>query len=68
MDGTLDLSFEAFQDLDKIPTAKGRCNEHFQRSYVLRIAPISILMEKWVDPVGEQREMSRVGLSLDGRC
>ena len=24
MDGTLDLSFEAFQDLDNIPTAKGR--------------------------------------------
>ena len=24
MDGTLDLSFEAFQDLDNIPTARGR--------------------------------------------
>ena len=24
MDGTLDLSFEAFQDLENIPTAKGR--------------------------------------------
>ena len=24
MDGTLDLSFEAFQDLDNIPTASGR--------------------------------------------
>ena len=24
MDGTLDLSFETFQDLDNIPTASGR--------------------------------------------